>query len=79
MLAHLADDDFGNVGQEGLGKAGHPPVPGSPAQDEAQHVTPPLVARHHPVADHKGDRPSVVGDDPVGYQVLFTLSIAVAQ
>ena len=56
--------------EEGPLDTKEPAVAGSPSEEPSQDVAPALVGGKHSVADHEGDRPDVVGDDPDGDVVL---------
>ena len=66
---HLAQHRHQLV-QERLLEAQPHAVAHRPAQDAAQHVAAPLVARDHAVGQQEGDRPQVVGDHPQGDVLL---------
>ena len=51
-------------------------VAGGSSQQAAQHVAAALVAGQHAVADHKGSRADVVGDDAQGHVFLAALAVA---
>ena len=63
----LMDDGVDDLIQEGLIHPQQLAVAGRPAEEPAQHIAPPLVGGQHPIADHKGGRANVVGDDPQGH------------
>ena len=51
-------------------------VAGGSSQQAAQHVAAALIAGQHAVADHKGSRADVVGDDAQGHVFLAALAVA---
>ena len=69
------DDGIAHFVQEGLVDAQQLAMAGRPAQQAAQNVAPALVGGEHAVADHKGGRADVVGDDPQGDVLLPGLPV----
>ncbi len=77
--AHLGDDGFAHLGQEGARKADLAPVAESPANDQAQHIAGPGRAGAHAVRDQKGGGAGMVGDDAIAGLVLLALHRGVTQ
>jgi len=75
VLPHRLDDGIGHARQERPGEADFAPKARGAAQNHAEHITAPHVARQNAVADEKCHRTSMVGDDAIGHDVLFDLRV----
>ena len=75
-IAHRAGEDIDELVEEWGAEAERTAVADGAAEDAAEHIVPVGVARLNAVADGKGERADVVGDDAEGDIVFFLFGVA---
>ncbi len=75
MALIFLDHGIADLIEEGLIHPQELAVAGGPAEKAAEDIAPAFIGGEHAVADHKGGRTDVVGDDPEGYVGLGALLI----
>ena len=75
-IAHRAGEDIDELVEKWRAEAERTAVADGAAEDAAEHIVPVGVARLNAVADGKGERADVVGDDAEGDIVFFLFGVA---
>ncbi len=79
MAAHRVDHYLDGFGHKRRPESQHTPVARCSAQDQAQHIASPLIAREHSVCHEEGDGSGVVGDHSVRNHALVALLVGVSK